>query len=365
VTLRRIGALLGAFLLTFGIVATVFADAANPDTVNVQVSGTTVTLTGTWSWFSRGTAVCAPHRSVGWAVDWKDPNDPGNPVGATGWNVGTALDNTVHTTGDCGTSNGSFPVGNWGPVSHVYTQAGDYTVCVLMYDLQTDRATGIIPATGDHSFTAGGPNRNTDNSAETNGLTPTGGQGGPCIAARFHISAIKVVKSANPSSLPAAGGNVTFTYTVTNSGQGPLSNIVISDDKCSPITFVGGDTNSDTKLDVTETWTYTCTKHITSTETNVVTVTGTDQNKDPVTDVTDHDTTTVPVAAATAGPTPFQSVLAETAAPVVTLPPTDGVAGPAPTSPNINVILMGLGLVIFLSSLLAAAGARVRSRSHR
>ena len=45
-------------------------------------------------------------------------------------------------------------------------------------------------------------------------------------------------------------------------------NVAVTDDKCSPLAFVGGDTNSDRKLDASETWTYTCTTALTSTTTN-------------------------------------------------------------------------------------------------
>ena len=54
------------------------------------------------------------------------------------------------------------------------------------------------------------------------------------------------------------GKNVTWTYTVTNTGNVGLSNVTLSDDKIGAITnFVGGDTNGNTILDTTETWVYT------------------------------------------------------------------------------------------------------------
>ena len=41
---------------------------------------------------------------------------------------------------------------------------------------------------------------------------------------------------------------------VTNPGPAPLSDITVTDDTCTGITFVGGDTNGDDVLQVGETW---------------------------------------------------------------------------------------------------------------
>ena len=64
--------------------------------------------------------------------------------------------------------------------------------------------------------------------------------------------------------------------TVTNAGSVPLAGVTVTDDKCSPVTFVSGDTNSNALLDLTETWTFTCTTTITTPTTNTATATGKD-----------------------------------------------------------------------------------------
>ncbi|PKP56362.1 MAG: hypothetical protein CVT89_06355, partial [Candidatus Altiarchaeales archaeon HGW-Altiarchaeales-2] len=46
---------------------------------------------------------------------------------------------------------------------------------------------------------------------------------------------ISISKTANPTSLPAGGGNVTCYYNVTNTGNLNLTNINVSDDKCSNV----------------------------------------------------------------------------------------------------------------------------------
>jgi hypothetical protein len=78
---------------------------------------------------------------------------------------------------------------------------------------------------------------------------------------------------------------VTYTYTVRNTtkaaipiGDPPteLVNVAPSDDRCSPLKLDSGDTNGDGKLQLSETWTYSCTSTFTNpgTYTNTVTVCG-------------------------------------------------------------------------------------------
>ena len=86
--------------------------------------------------------------------------------------------------------------------------------------------------------------------------------------------AIAITKTANPTSLPVGGGNVVYTYVITNPGNVPLSNIVLTDDKCSSVTYVSGDDNSNDILEITEIWTYTCGMNITVDTTNIATVEG-------------------------------------------------------------------------------------------
>ncbi len=85
---------------------------------------------------------------------------------------------------------------------------------------------------------------------------------------------IHLTKIPSSLSLSAGGGTVIYMKTVTNPGIVPLENIRISDDKCSPVTYISGDTNNSGKLDQTETWLYTCTTTLRETTTNTATVRG-------------------------------------------------------------------------------------------
>ena len=96
--------------------------------------------------------------------------------------------------------------------------------------------------------------------------------------------AINIVKFANGQDansptgpIVPVGSTVTFTYVVTNTGNVPLANVTVTDDKLGPIAGpASGDTNSNGLLDLTETWTYTKTATaLAGQQTNVGTTTGT------------------------------------------------------------------------------------------
>ncbi|OGH88587.1 MAG: hypothetical protein A3J93_00600 [Candidatus Magasanikbacteria bacterium RIFOXYC2_FULL_42_28] len=93
--------------------------------------------------------------------------------------------------------------------------------------------------------------------------------GAPVVPPLIHIT-----KVPSPLALLAGGGLVTYTKVVTNPGTVPLSNVVVSDDKCSPINYISGDTNTDSKLDVSESWVYTCSSNLTKTTVNTAVATG-------------------------------------------------------------------------------------------
>lgn len=87
------------------------------------------------------------------------------------------------------------------------------------------------------------------------------------------VSIVNITKVAYPLSLPAQGGDITFTYRVNNPGIAPLHNVTVTDDKCSAISSKLGDTNGNNLLDINEVWIYTCSAHLKQTTTNTVQVT--------------------------------------------------------------------------------------------
>ncbi len=121
--------------------------------------------------------------------------------------------------------------------------------------------------------------------------------------------AIKVVKDGPATA--HSGDQLTFSYTVTNPGDVPLTNVTATDDKCSPLTRTGD--TSDTTLDPGDTWTYTCSYVIQWSEgdanpvVNTVTTCGMPPGGgspppgggSPVCDTDQHSTTIVPPATPT------------------------------------------------------------------
>jgi uncharacterized repeat protein (TIGR01451 family) len=67
---------------------------------------------------------------------------------------------------------------------------------------------------------------------------------------------LTVAKTADVASVNAAGQIIHYTVTVGNAGNMTLTGIVVSDPFVADLAYVSGDTNSNSKLDLTETWTY-------------------------------------------------------------------------------------------------------------
>lgn len=88
---------------------------------------------------------------------------------------------------------------------------------------------------------------------------------------------IHVVTKPSVFVLPAGGGKVTYTYTITNTGTVPLRDVSVTDNKCTglPGRVVGhpGDLNKNNLLEKDEIWKFTCQTNLTQTTTNIGTAT--------------------------------------------------------------------------------------------
>ena len=111
------------------------------------------------------------------------------------------------------------------------------------------------------------------------------------------------LSTTSNKNIVVPGSTVTYTYKVVNTGAVDFKNLVIEDDKCSPVTYVSGN-NSDPLLNVGETWTYTCSTKVLKDQTNNAKVTGTPVL--PATTATPTPTPT-PTPTGTTTPTPTPS----------------------------------------------------------
>jgi von Willebrand factor type A domain len=114
---------------------------------------------------------------------------------------------------------------------------------------------------------------------------------------------IGIDKTPSVSTLPFGGGSVTYTYAVTNTNpDAALSDVAVTDDKCSPVDYQSGDVNHDDMLQSSETWMFSCTTTLSDTTTNVATASGEYNGVS----FTAKDTATVEVEDATPTPTPTE-----------------------------------------------------------
>src|SRR4029077_17036593 len=93
---------------------------------------------------------------------------------------------------------------------------------------------------------------------------------------------IVLTKSVS-DDLVQTGSTVTYTFTATNTGDDPLTDIVLDDDQCADRVLVD-DGNGDAPLDPDEFWTWTCDTAITAETVNHATVTGLDHTATAVDD---------------------------------------------------------------------------------
>lgn len=106
--------------------------------------------------------------------------------------------------------------------------------------------------------------------------TPSSGGGGGSVLTTRVVPLIGILKVPSPLALPTGSGSeVSYNYTVWNVGNDQsLVDITVIDDKCSHVTLISGDLNSNSKLDRGEKWLYRCATTLSTTTTNTAVATG-------------------------------------------------------------------------------------------
>ena len=198
-----------------------------------------------------------------------------NGSGGTGPGTSVPANFTLHVKNASGTELGGGPFpGASVPGTRYTLNAGTYTISEDTNSSYVQTFDGFCPS-GSVTLSAGQDLTctviNTDIPAPVApSPAPASGGGGGVI-----IPLIGILKVPTPLALPTGPGSVTYNYTVWNvGGQQALTNVTVTDDKCSPVTFLSGDTNGDGKLDPHESWMYSCTTSLSSTTTNTAIATG-------------------------------------------------------------------------------------------
>jgi len=124
----------------------------------------------------------------------------------------------------------------FGPVNLAAGQSATFSVNYLV------KATDPDPLVNTASVSSTTPDRDTSNNMVT-------------FTVDVLHPAISVDKTADKTTA-SVGETITYTFTVTNPGDAPLSDIAMVDDVCGIAAYQGGDTNGNGKLDPSETWIY-------------------------------------------------------------------------------------------------------------
>ncbi len=127
---------------------------------------------------------------------------------------------------------------------------------------------GAPPAPTVVPTATGGSSSSSDSSSGSS--AGGGGSGGDAL----ELPIINITKVPAPLALPAGPGSVTYTYRVKNIGPVAMSKVGVKDNKCTPVTYVSGDKNKNSLLEIDETWVYRCTTTMAKTTTNTATAHG-------------------------------------------------------------------------------------------
>lgn len=191
----------------------------------------------------------------------------------TGGGSAVASDFTMNVKTTSGTNVSGSPAAGLSTPGRTYSlAAGSYVVSEATPVVQYVQSFGSDCPLGAVTLTAGADQTCT----VINTYTPvaSSGRSGSYPAEKIQ-PLIGIVKVPSPLALPSGAGPVTYAYIVTNvGGIQALTSVTVTDDKCSPVQFLSGDINGNSKLDPNEKWNYTCATTLATTTTNTATATG-------------------------------------------------------------------------------------------
>src|SRR5437867_532165 len=255
----------------------------------------------------------------------------GPNVGTTGTGITNATGQATFTYSDTGGAGTDAIHASFVDGTGVTIQSNEVTTtwqAAAVFSITLSPATATNSVGGSHTVTAtvtqgttpltgvtvtfnvtSGPNAPKTGTANTNSsgmatftYSDTGGSGSDQIQASFvgadehthesnvvtktltptSVAAMTISKSANANAV-SPGTNVTYSYVVKNVGSVDITNPTVTDNKCSPVTFVSdSDNDGPAVLDLSETMTFSCSVILTSTTTNTATVTGQGVEGQPV-----------------------------------------------------------------------------------
>jgi len=248
-----------------------------PGVSPVRVSGDTnedgkLDLSETWIYEASGTAVAGSYSNIGTA----DSNETGSVTDASNY-FGTTIGISINKVTVFGNDDGdglNIPEGSAIKWRYTVSNTGNIPLTGVTV---TDNMPGVtpLPVSGDTNedgkldpsetwiYEASGTaiagaysNIGTADSNETGPATDPSNYFGVKTGIAIDKVTIYNQQIGDGLSIPE-GSAIMWRYTVTNEGNVPLSGITVTDDQpgVSPV-YVSGDTNSDGKLDVSETWIY-------------------------------------------------------------------------------------------------------------
>jgi uncharacterized repeat protein (TIGR01451 family) len=245
--------------------------------------------TETWTYIASRMATAGQYTNLGTAAGAPPvgppvtASDPDNHFGSPGNNIpGINLIKRTNGT-DNNTAPGPLvPIGSTVTFTYVVTNNGNVPLSAVT--VTDDR--GLVPAfqggdtdndglldtTETWTYTASAlatPGQYTNLGTAAGTAPPGDGRTVTATDPDNHFGSdprIRIIKRTNgtdnnaaPGPLVPVGSTVTFTYLVANTGNVPLSNIAVTDDRGLTPVFQGGDANGNGLLDTTEAWTYVAT----------------------------------------------------------------------------------------------------------